>query len=173
MFLDSILSLTSTQAFSIYTVCLGLAHSGSQPFNLCMNIHVHVCVLYLRGVSMYRTRDLADLATKGIPEKYRVEVWLVYSGEGVWECMCVCVYVCVRVCVSECECVCVCVCVCVRVCVCLCVHVCPSVHRLSIYPSICLSACLSVCLSVCHTAFHLSQAPWTSKRATLGSTLSW
>ena len=30
---DSILSLTSTQAFSMYIVCLELAHSGSQPFN--------------------------------------------------------------------------------------------------------------------------------------------
>ena len=31
---------------------------------------------------MYRTRDLVTLAQKGIPEKYRVEVWSVYSGTG-------------------------------------------------------------------------------------------
>ena len=30
---DSVLSLTSTQAFSMYIVCLGSAHSGSQPFS--------------------------------------------------------------------------------------------------------------------------------------------
>ena len=29
---------------------------------------------------MYRTRDLVDLAQKGIPEKYRVEIWMVYTG---------------------------------------------------------------------------------------------
>ena len=30
---------------------------------------------------MYRTHDLVDLVQKGIPEKYRVDVWMVYSGE--------------------------------------------------------------------------------------------
>ncbi len=29
---------------------------------------------------MYRVRDLLDLAMKGIPEKYRTEIWMVYSG---------------------------------------------------------------------------------------------
>ena len=29
---------------------------------------------------MYRTRALVDLALKGIPEKYRTEIWMVYSG---------------------------------------------------------------------------------------------
>ena len=33
-----------------------------------------------RGVAMYRIRDLLDLAMRGIPEKYRTEVWMVYSG---------------------------------------------------------------------------------------------
>ena len=33
-----------------------------------------------RGVSMYRVHDLLDLAMKGIPEKYRTEIWMVYSG---------------------------------------------------------------------------------------------
>jgi hypothetical protein len=33
-----------------------------------------------RGVSMYRTHDLVDQVQKGIPEKYRVEVWMIYSG---------------------------------------------------------------------------------------------
>ena len=32
---------------------------------------------------MYRTRDLVDLALKGIPEKYRVEIWMVYTGTWV------------------------------------------------------------------------------------------
>ena len=41
-----------------------------------MDIIVPLC----RGVSMYRTRDLVDLAQKGIPEKYRVEIWMVYTG---------------------------------------------------------------------------------------------
>lgn len=29
---------------------------------------------------MYRVHDLLDLAMKGIPEKYRTEIWMVYSG---------------------------------------------------------------------------------------------
>lgn len=29
---------------------------------------------------MYRTHDLVDLTQKGIPEKYRVEIWMVYTG---------------------------------------------------------------------------------------------
>ena len=41
---------------------------------------VVVCVPPCRGVSMYQTRDLVDLALKGIPEKYRVEIWMVYTG---------------------------------------------------------------------------------------------
>ena len=35
---------------------------------------------HIRGVSMYRTHDLVDQVQKGIPEKYRVEVWMIYSG---------------------------------------------------------------------------------------------
>ena len=31
---------------------------------------------------MYRTHDLVDLVQKGIPEKYRVDIWMIYSGEG-------------------------------------------------------------------------------------------
>ena len=42
--------------------------------------HAVVCVPPCRGVSMYRTRDLVDQALKGIPEKYRVEIWVVYTG---------------------------------------------------------------------------------------------
>jgi hypothetical protein len=37
-------------------------------------------MLTYRGVAMYRVRDLLDLAMKGIPEKYRTEIWMVYSG---------------------------------------------------------------------------------------------
>lgn len=29
---------------------------------------------------MLRGRDLSDLARKGIPDKYRAQVWMVYSG---------------------------------------------------------------------------------------------
>ncbi len=32
---------------------------------------------------MYRIREHVDMAQKGIPEKYRVEIWMVYSGELV------------------------------------------------------------------------------------------
>ena len=39
---DSILSLTSTQAFSMYIVCLGLAHSGSQPFTYKGGHIIHI-----------------------------------------------------------------------------------------------------------------------------------
>ena len=31
---------------------------------------------------MYRIREHVDMAQKGIPEKYRVEIWMIYSGEG-------------------------------------------------------------------------------------------
>lgn len=33
-----------------------------------------------RGVSMYRTSETAELITKGIPDRFRAEVWLIYSG---------------------------------------------------------------------------------------------
>ena len=29
---------------------------------------------------MLRTHDLVDLTLKGIPDKYRVDVWMIYSG---------------------------------------------------------------------------------------------
>ena len=29
---------------------------------------------------MYRIRDVIDMAMKGIPEKYRAEIWMIYSG---------------------------------------------------------------------------------------------
>ena len=48
-----------------------------------MHSIVVVFVPPCRGVSMYRTRDLVDLALKGIPEKYRVEIWMVYTGTCV------------------------------------------------------------------------------------------
>ncbi|CAL8082933.1 unnamed protein product [Orchesella dallaii] len=35
---------------------------------------------YGRGVSMYRTSETAELITKGIPDKFRSEVWLIFSG---------------------------------------------------------------------------------------------
>lgn len=41
---------------------------------------VMVTMLTYRGVAMYRVRDMLDLAMKGIPEKYRTEIWMVYSG---------------------------------------------------------------------------------------------
>ncbi|XP_019848868.1 PREDICTED: TBC1 domain family member 9B-like [Amphimedon queenslandica] len=33
-----------------------------------------------RGVSMLRTSDLVDLCLKRIPDKYRIDMWMVYSG---------------------------------------------------------------------------------------------
>lgn len=33
-----------------------------------------------RSVSMLRTPDLVDLTTKGIPNKYRTDIWMIYSG---------------------------------------------------------------------------------------------
>lgn len=35
---------------------------------------------YGRGMSMYRTVETANLVTRGIPDKLRCEIWLVYSG---------------------------------------------------------------------------------------------
>lgn len=32
---------------------------------------------------MYRIRDVIDMATKGIPEKYRGEIWMTYSGTQI------------------------------------------------------------------------------------------
>lgn len=29
---------------------------------------------------MLRTNDLDDLCLKGIPDKYRIDVWMIYSG---------------------------------------------------------------------------------------------
>ena len=37
--------------------------------------------VFSRGVSMYRTHDLVDMVQRGIPEKYRLDIWMVYSGE--------------------------------------------------------------------------------------------
>lgn len=37
-------------------------------------------VLLGRGISMYRTFETAELVVRGIPDKYRSEVWLIYSG---------------------------------------------------------------------------------------------
>lgn len=35
---------------------------------------------FYRGMCMYRTHALYDLILKGVPEKYRGEVWVVFSG---------------------------------------------------------------------------------------------
>lgn len=35
---------------------------------------------YGRGVSMYRTYRARELIMKGIPDKYRGEIWMLYSG---------------------------------------------------------------------------------------------
>ena len=35
---------------------------------------------YGRGVCMYRTRDLWDLVHKGILQKYKPEIWMIFSG---------------------------------------------------------------------------------------------
>lgn len=35
---------------------------------------------FVRGVSMLRTNDLVDLCVKRIPDKYRIDVWMIYSG---------------------------------------------------------------------------------------------
>ena len=39
-----------------------------------------VLVLHCRGISMYRVNDVVEMAMKGIPEKYRAEIWMIYSG---------------------------------------------------------------------------------------------
>ncbi len=36
---------------------------------------------------MYRTRDVVDMAMRGIPEMYRTEIWMVYSGMYVYLCV--------------------------------------------------------------------------------------
>lgn len=33
-----------------------------------------------RGISMYRIQEAIDMGMKGIPERYRAEIWMVYSG---------------------------------------------------------------------------------------------
>ena len=33
-----------------------------------------------RGMSMYRTTATLELMLKGIPERYRGEVWMLFSG---------------------------------------------------------------------------------------------
>jgi len=35
---------------------------------------------YGRGVSLYRTTELYELILNGLPDKYRCELWLVFSG---------------------------------------------------------------------------------------------
>ena len=37
---------------------------------------------------MYRIREHVDMAQKGIPEKYRVENWMVYSGANAGWALC-------------------------------------------------------------------------------------
>jgi hypothetical protein len=32
------------------------------------------------GVSMLRTNELEDYCLKGLPDKYRIDIWMVYSG---------------------------------------------------------------------------------------------
>ena len=34
------------------------------------------------GISMYRTSKTRDLVQKGIPPKYRAQIWLIFSGAG-------------------------------------------------------------------------------------------
>ena len=42
---------------------------------------MYMYVIHLnRSVSMLRTPDLVDLTTKGIPNKYRTDIWMIYSG---------------------------------------------------------------------------------------------
>lgn len=35
---------------------------------------------YGRGVSMYRTTELYELILEGLPDKFRCELWLIFSG---------------------------------------------------------------------------------------------
>lgn len=38
---------------------------------------VHLCC---RGVSFYRTTELYELMLEGLPDVYRCELWLIFSG---------------------------------------------------------------------------------------------
>ena len=51
--------------------------NGGVPVNI---FHAFLVFNMNRGVSMLRTHDLVDLTRKGIPDKYRSEIWMVYSG---------------------------------------------------------------------------------------------
>ena len=51
-------------------------------------IIIEVGPVFCRGVSMYRTRDVVDMAMRGIPEIYRSEIWMVYSGTYIRSCGC-------------------------------------------------------------------------------------
>jgi hypothetical protein len=35
---------------------------------------------YGRGISFYRTTDLYELILDGLPDKFRCELWLIFSG---------------------------------------------------------------------------------------------
>ena len=35
---------------------------------------------YGRGISLYRTTELYELILEGLPDKYRSELWLIFSG---------------------------------------------------------------------------------------------
>ena len=37
-------------------------------------------MIIFRGVCMYRTHKTQDLVLKGLPEKYRGEIWMLFSG---------------------------------------------------------------------------------------------
>lgn len=38
--------------------------------------------LYGRGISMYRTTEIAKLVLKGIPDNLRMDMWMAFSGNN-------------------------------------------------------------------------------------------
>jgi hypothetical protein len=39
-----------------------------------------ISMLRTSGISMYRTEETTQLVTKGIPNRFRREIWMTFSG---------------------------------------------------------------------------------------------